>query len=108
MSCSYVIVCNSSAIGCATLPSKIIGESISTTNGRFAPLNKLGRSPSTVRVEKCSISRSRSIAGFVTTATLSLIKSAIFRLSVSSAASGESCPSERIGSTPFVAICSRS
>ena len=57
--------------------------------------------PSTVR-EKCSISRSRSIAGFVTTATLSLMKSAIFRLSVSSAASGESCPSERIGSTPLL------
>ena len=95
-------MCNSSTIDCATLPSKMIGESISTTNGCLASANKLGRLPSIVRVEKCSTSRSRSIAGFVTTATLSLMKSAIFRLSVSSAASGESCPSERIGSTPLL------
>ena len=31
-----------------------------------------GRRPNTARVEKCSISRSRSIAGLVTTATVSL------------------------------------
>jgi hypothetical protein len=31
-----------------------------------------GRRPKTARVEKCSISRSRSIAGLVTTATVSL------------------------------------
>ncbi len=31
-----------------------------------------GRLPNTARVEKCSISRSRSIAGLVTTATVSL------------------------------------
>jgi hypothetical protein len=31
-----------------------------------------GRRPKIARVEKCSISRSRSIAGLVTTATVSL------------------------------------
>ena len=49
-----------------------------------------GRFPIIVLVEKCSVSRSLSIAGLVTTATLSFMKSAMFFLPGSIAASGAS------------------
>ncbi len=49
-----------------------------------------GRAPKTARHEKCSISRSRSIAGLVTTATDSLKKSARFWRSGDRHASGPS------------------
>ena len=54
-------------------PPRIIGKAVSivprvVAGGRRAT----GGAPKTARVEKCSISRSRSIAGLVTTATVSL------------------------------------
>ena len=48
------------------------GNEVSTVRVSVAGSCSDGRRPNTARVEKCSISRSRSIAGLVTTATVSL------------------------------------
>ena len=53
-------------------PPRMIGKAVSIVRGSASGRSIEGRAPNTARQEKCSISRSRSIAGLVTTATVSL------------------------------------
>ena len=53
-------------------PPRITGNEVSTVPVSSPAAASEGRRPNTARVEKCSTSRSRSIAGLVTTATVSL------------------------------------
>ncbi|MMZ51178.1 hypothetical protein D1872_129100 [compost metagenome] len=107
INCSSDTVFNLLTTSCKLLPSTSSGDGSSSDGVRWPDCGKSsGRPPNTTRVEKCSISRSRSIAGLVTTATLSLIKSAIFCRASAIAANGASCPRERIGSAPLTDICS--
>ena len=86
--------------------SSTTGKSSSTTLPPPLPSGS-ARRPSTARVEKCSTSRSRSRAGLVTTATVSLKNSARFGRSGSRAASGASQPRLPTGSRPVLASAAR-
>ena len=61
-----------SVVASARIPPRIIGMRSSQRWGGSGSTPSIGgRRPSTTRVEKCSTSRSRSMAGLVTTATVS-------------------------------------